>query len=213
MLFSFTILLGGAYALPLSTKFGINGGYKIVVFDELGESYKAKIQNSYGFNIDLDIIYRDLYLGLWISLPGLWYIDESDALGGYYYPGKIEMPFTIGIEGYTKVMFGNSYMGDITGGIGFNYATVVTFSYYTPVDYIPGISLKFDYSFFLHKARLLNIPGIGFNVGFRWAKFFGEYDNFSYLSVVFGILLEVDYSKDFGLEKNNEAQIKEILRM
>jgi len=142
--------------------FSVKGGYSFLLYDEEGDSFKLKKQEGGGFNFSLDL-FLNKYFGLGIELPGLYYFLSSDSLGGYIYPGKMNLPFSFFVEGILPL---NKFSFYLKGGYSVGYFFV--FSHYYPRRYLSGIfaEMGINYSFF--DERLL------MGIGFLYKPFFVE---------------------------------------
>ena len=158
--------------------FGTRGGIQQVYFDDAGSSFKIKRQDGYGFNFYGESVFYK-YAGVQIELPGYYYCSNSNTSGGYYYPERVEIPWSAGIKGVLPFSSGRVFIN-----MGYSFPYVMTFSYYFPRRVLSGLTAEIGGDIFIQDKK------ITLGAGLKYVYFF---DNSSdrYFSLYY--LLSIGY--------------------
>ncbi len=142
--------------------FKISEGIKLSLeqnlYDAIGESFKTKMQFGGGFESIIRFTFNEI-TSFDISIPGIFYIAESDSLGSYIYPEKLRLPFSFDFLLTPK--FENF---QFEFGLGFSLSYIMLFSYYFPRSLNPALSgsIGLGYNFNDKTMLLLSVKGINF---------------------------------------------------
>jgi hypothetical protein len=145
---------------------GCKAGYKLIFYDDAGDSFKMKNMHGLGFNHFLQVLYGN-YLGVEIETGGFFYCGKSEDNGGYYYPKTIEIPFSVMVKGFLPIGGFSSGEGRramfvcrLNAGIGCAFPYLIRGSYYSPAAIVPGIVGEIGCDFFPGKTRIAIGPSI-----------------------------------------------------
>lgn len=140
---------------------GYKAGYKLVFYDDDGDSFKMKNMHGLGFNPFLQIQFGN-YWGIEIETGGFYYSLKSEDDGGYYYPKTIEIPFSVMVKGFLPI--GGSSSGErrkalflcrLNAGTGFAFPYLIRGSYFSPAAIIPGIIVEIGGDFTIGKTGIV----------------------------------------------------------
>jgi hypothetical protein len=177
-LLPFQLLSQNNFSSRINFNFGLKTGYEQSYYDATGNSFKAKLQNGFGINYYAQVVFYK-HTGIEFELAGFYHVSKSDNEGNYYYPERMEIPWSIKLKGFFPFSFGN-----FNAGLGYYFPYIMKASYYYPRDTYSGIISEIGYDFFIKNSKLSIGP---------FAKFVYYFDKNSdnYFSIYY--LLNISY--------------------